>query len=123
MTMKRMLMAAGAAFMLLAGGQAWQAPAQAKTYVDIGVGIGVGVPAGYYDETGYDDWPRYRYRGPRTVPVYERRRWRPRRKVVRVYRQVCTRRIKVVRRWSYRHGGWVERRIFGPRRCWRERIR
>ncbi|GEM_PF-6274849 len=121
MQMKRMMLALGLALGLGLGmNAATSTNAQADTYMSFG--ISVGTPASYYygGPRHYDDYyvpphvrPRHVYAPPR--------RYRPR--VVRVYRQVCSRRIKVIRTWSYRKQRWVKKRIAGPRRCWRERIR
>ncbi len=112
MRIRHGLLAAGAALLM---GLGMQSTAEAKTYVSIGVGIGV-APGYYHPAPGYFYWPGY-------YPVYvaPRHYYRPRR--VRVYRKVCSRQVRVVRRWSYRKGRWVTKRIRGPRRCWRVRVR
>ena len=97
------------------------APAEAKTSVYLSVGVGT--PVSYDDY--YEYLPRRAHR-PRMREVgeyYHAPRWRYRPRQVRVFKQVCERRVRVVRKWSYRKQRWVKRTWYGPQRCWRVRIR
>ncbi len=96
-------------------------PAQASPSIYMSVGVGAPM---FHD---YDDYlPLLREYRPRTRHVgeyYHSPRWRYRPRKVRVFKQVCERRVRVVRKWSYRKQRWVKRTWYGPRRCWRVRIR